>query len=126
MDASGQILGRIATGIAIKLRGKHKPSFTPFIDGGDFVDVINAGQVRVTGKKLEQKFYFSHSGYAGGAKTTSLATLMERHPERVIYLAIKRMLPNNRLRARQLTRLRVYRNGKPGPKPAAKKQEGSK
>ena len=124
VDAAGQILGRMATGIATLLRGKHKPAYTTFIDCGDYVDVTNAAQIRVTGKKLEQKFYFSHSGYAGGAKTTSLASLMEKNPERVIYLAIKRMLPNNRLRARQLTRLRVYRNAKPGARPAGQKQEG--
>ncbi len=123
MDAKGVILGRMATRIAVLLRGKHKPTYTAFIDCGDCVEVTNASQVRFTGKKLEQKHYFSHSGYAGGAKTTPLGLLMEKNPEKVVYLAVKRMLPNNRLRSRQLTRLRIYRNGKPGVKAAKTSKE---
>lgn len=113
-DASGKILGRMATGIAVFLRGKHKPDYTTFIDCGDFVDVTNASQLRFTGNKLTQKHYFSHSGFAGGAKTTPLFRMMDEHPEKVVYLAVKRMLPDNRLRRKQMTRLRVYRNAKPG------------
>lgn len=127
-DASDKVLGRIATGVAVLLRGKHKPAYTPFIDCGDFVDITNASKLRFTGKKLEQKNYFSHSGYAGGAKITPLKRMMEKKPEWVVYMAVKRMLPNNRLRGKQLTRLRVYRGAKPGAAkaPAAESpKEGS-
>ena len=111
IDAKNAVLGRLASKAAGLLRGKHKVYFAPSVDCGDFVVVTNAKQVRVTGEKAESKFYFSHSGYAGGARTTSYKLQMERDPRRVIELAVKRMLPDNALRRRQLGRLKVY----PGP-----------
>ncbi|MBI4371205.1 MAG: 50S ribosomal protein L13 [Elusimicrobia bacterium] len=108
IDAKGQVLGRLATRAAVLLRGKHKPSYTDFVDCGDFVVVTNAKQVKLTGAKMDQKFYFSHSGWAGGAKVTPIRRQMERDPRRVIMLAVRRMLPKNRLARRQLVRLKVY------------------
>lgn len=108
IDADGQVLGRIATRAAVLLRGKHKRFFTPSVDCGDFVVVTNAKKVKLTGNKLEQKFYFSHSGYAKGAKVTPMKLQMERDPRRVVMLAVKRMLQVNRLRGPQLKRLKVY------------------
>src|SRR3954465_6020725 len=93
IDAKGLVLGRIATKAATLLRGKHKPTYTDFVDCGDFVVVTNAKQVKLTGNKLEQKFYFSHSGYAGGAKVMPMKRQMERDPRRVMMLAVRRMLP---------------------------------
>ncbi|MBI3298101.1 MAG: 50S ribosomal protein L13 [Elusimicrobia bacterium] len=124
IDAKDAVLGRLASKAAGLLRGKHKVCFAPSLDCGDFVVVTNAKQVRVTGEKAESKFYFSHSGYAGGAKTTSYKLQMERDPRRVIELAVKRMLPDNALRRRQLSRLRVY-PGADHPH-AAQKVEASK
>jgi large subunit ribosomal protein L13 len=112
IDAKGLVLGRIATKAATLLRGKHKPTYTDFVDCGDFVVVTNIKQVKLTGNKLEQKFYFSHSGYAGGAKTMPLKRQMERDPRRVLLLAVRRMLPKNRLARKQLVRLRIYVNDK--------------
>ncbi|MDE2237588.1 MAG: 50S ribosomal protein L13 [Elusimicrobia bacterium] len=112
IDAKGLVLGRMATRVADYLRGKHKPTYTDFVDCGDFVVVTNAAQIRLTGKKLEQKFYFSHSGYAGGAKTTPLSRQMERDPRKVVYLAVKRMIHDNRLRRKQLARLKIYSGDK--------------
>ena len=106
--AKGQVLGRLATRAATLLRGKHKPVYTDFVDCGDFVVITNASQVKLTGKKMDQKFYFSHSGYARGAKTTPVRTMMARDPRKVVYLAVKRMIRDNRLRGKQLARLKIY------------------
>ena len=108
LDAKGAVLGRLATRAATLLRGKHKPFFTPSVDCGDFVIVTNASAVKVTGEKSETKFYFRHSGYAGGAKTIPFKLQMQKDPRKVIYLAVKRMLPDNRLRDLQLRRLKIY------------------
>jgi len=108
VDADGLTLGRLATVIADTLRGKRKPVFTPHIDTGDFVVVVNAEKIRVTGNKLEQKTYWRHSGYPGGIKSRSLAEMLERRPEEVIRKAVKGMLPRNRLARQQLTKLKVY------------------
>ena len=108
IDAKGKILGRMATNVATLLRGKHKPAYTDWTDCGDFVVITNAAHIKLSGNKIDQKFYFSHSGYAGGAKTTPIARVMERDPRKVVYLAIKRMIRNNRLRGKQLARLKIY------------------
>lgn len=108
IDAKGKVLGRMATKVATLLRGKHKPAYTDWVDCGDFVVITNAAHIKLTGHKLEQKFYFSHSGYAGGAKTTPLSRVMERDPRKVVYLAVKRMIANNRLRGKQMARLKIY------------------
>ncbi len=108
IDAKGQVLGRMATRTATLLRGKHKPTYTDFVDCGDFVVITNAKHIKLTGNKMQQKFYFSHSGYAGGAKVTPVARVMEKDPRKVVYLAVKRMIRNNRLRSRQLARLKIY------------------
>src|SRR5919108_340238 len=108
VDAEGRTLGRLATRIADVLRGKLKPEYTPHIDTGDFVVVVNAEKIRVTGDKLESKLYWRHSGYPGGIKSQSLGDLLERRPEEVIRRAVKGMLPRNRLARRQLTKLKVY------------------
>jgi len=108
VDAEGKTLGRLATEIAKILRGKHKPIYTPHIDTGDFVIVINADKVRVTGKRLDQKFYHRHSGYIGGLKSVSLRRMLETHPERVIEHAVKGMLPKNRLGNQMYKKLKVY------------------
>ena len=108
VDAEGQTLGRLATRIADTLRGKRKPQFTPHIDTGDFVVVINAEKIGVTGKKLEQKRYYRHSGYPGGLRSRTLAEQLERRPTEVIRKAVKGMLPRNRLARRQITKLKVY------------------
>ena len=107
VDASGKVLGRLATQVASLLMGKHKPIFCRHLDVGDFVVVINAEKVRVTGNKAKQKFYYRHSGYPGGLKSTSLERMMQTHPPRVIEHAVKGMLPHNRLEARMMKRLRV-------------------
>jgi len=107
-DARDKVLGRFATRVARILTGKNKPDYLPYVDGGDFVVVINAKKVRVTGKKLEQKFYYSHSGYPGGFKRRSLKEMLAHQPEQVVYRAVKRMLPKNRLGTRMLHRLKVY------------------
>lgn len=108
IDASGKVLGRLATKVASLLMGKHKPIFSPNLDTGDFVIVINADKVRVTGNKARQKVYYRHSGYPGGLKSITLEKMMQTSPTRVIELAVKGMLPKNRLRARMLKRLKVY------------------
>jgi large subunit ribosomal protein L13 len=108
IDADGQVLGRMATRIALRLRGKHKPSFTPFLDTGDFVVVINAEKVKLTGQKASQKQYTSYSGYPGGLKTVSLEALLRRFPDRVIHRAVKGMMPDGPLGRRMLTKLKVY------------------
>ena len=108
VDAEGKTLGRLATEIAKVLRGKHKPIYTPHVDTGDFVIVINADKVRVTGKRLDQKFYHRHSGYIGGLKSVSLRRMLETHPERVIEHAVKGMLPKNRLGNQMYKKLKVY------------------
>jgi large subunit ribosomal protein L13 len=108
VDAEGQTLGRLATRIADTLRGKGKPSYTPHVDTGDFVVVVNAEKVVVTGKKLQQKLYYRHSGYPGGLRSRSLAEQLERRPTEVIRSAVKGMLPRNRLSRAQLGKLKVY------------------
>jgi large subunit ribosomal protein L13 len=108
VDAQGQTLGRLATHIAAVLRGKHKPLYTPHLDCGDFVIVVNADKIQVTGKKLDQKIYYRHSGYPGGLKEIVLRRQMERHPERVIESAVRGMLPKNRLGRKMFKKLKVY------------------
>ena len=108
VDAAGQTLGRLATQIADTLRGKNKPEFTPHCDVGDFVIVVNAERIAVTGKKMEEKRYYRHSGYPGGLKSRTLAEMLERRPEEVIRKAVKGMLPRNRLGRAQLRKLKVY------------------
>lgn len=108
VDAKGQTLGRLASEVASLLRGKHKPTFTPNVDTGDHVIVINAGQVAVTGNKAADKLYYSYSGYPGGLKTVNFATLMQKKPGEAVYLAVKGMLPHNRLGRAMLKKLRVY------------------
>ncbi len=108
VDADGKTLGRLATRIAEILRGKHKPTFTPHVDVGDFVIVVNAEKIAVTGKKLTDKRYYRHSGYPGGIRSRTLGDMLERRPEEVIRKAVKGMLPRNRLARQQLTKLKVY------------------
>jgi large subunit ribosomal protein L13 len=108
VDAADKVLGRIATEVARRLRGKHKPEFTPNIDTGDYVIVINAGKVRVTRAKGDKKFYYSYSGYQSGLKTTSFIDLQAKHPERVIEHAVKGMLPKNPLGRAMFRKLKVY------------------
>ncbi len=107
-DASDKVLGRFATKIADKLRGKDKPTFTPHVDGGDFVVVINADKVKVTGNKAEQKKYYKHSLYPGGLKETSYKEILESTPERIIENAVKGMLPKNKLGKSIIKKLKVY------------------
>ena len=109
IDATGLTLGRLASQIASVLRGKHKPIFSPHMDCGDFVIVINAEKVRVTGDKLDQKMYYRHSQYPGGLKTISLRDQMKQHPDRVIRLAVRGMLPKNRLGRQMIKKLKIYR-----------------
>ena len=108
VDAEGQTLGRLATQIADALRGKRKPEYTPHCDVGDFVVVVNADKVAVTGDKLKQKTYYRHSGYPGGMKSRTLAEMLERKPEDVIRLAVKGMLTRNKLGRKQLLKLKIY------------------
>ncbi len=108
VDASGETLGRLATQIADRLRGKHKPEYTPHCDVGDFVVVINAEKIAVTGKKRQEKLYHRHSGYPGGLRTRTLDDMLERRPEEVMRLAVKGMLPRNRLARAQLRKLKIY------------------
>ena len=108
VDAAGKPLGRVASQVASILRGKHKPTFTPHVDGGDFVVVVNASKVVLTGKKLDQKFYRRHSGYPGGLKETSARVMMAEKPERAMMIAVKGMLPHNSLGRKMLKKLRVY------------------
>ena len=108
VDAEGQTLGRLASEVAQILRGKNKPTYTPHTDVGDFVIVINAEKVKVTGAKETDKVYYRHSGYPGGLKSETFAEAIAKHPERVIEHAVKGMLPKNRLAARQIRKLKVY------------------
>jgi large subunit ribosomal protein L13 len=108
VDADGLTLGRLATVIADTLRGKRKPQFTPHVDTGDFVVVVNAEKIAVTGNKLDQKIYYRHSGYPGGLKERTLREQLERRPTEVLRKAVKGMLPKNRLAAKQLTKLKIY------------------
>jgi large subunit ribosomal protein L13 len=108
VDAEGQTLGRLATEIARILRGKNKPQYTPHVDTGDFVVVVNAEKVVVTGKKAEQKVYRRHSGYPGGLKETSYEQMMERRPTEILRRAVKGMMPKNRLARQQLRKLKIY------------------
>jgi large subunit ribosomal protein L13 len=108
VDAEGQTLGRLATRIADTLRGKRKPEYTPHIDTGDFVVVVNADKIAVTGKKLEQKIYYRHSGYPGGLRERTLREELDRRPTEVLRKAVKGMLPRNRLARQQITKLKIY------------------
>lgn len=108
IDAEGQVLGRLATQIATILRGKHKPTYTPHLNCGDFVIVVNAAKVAVTGNRLDQKVYYRHSQYPGGLRQETLRQALAKHPERVIERAVKGMIPHNRLGADVLLRLKVY------------------
>lgn len=110
LDANGQVLGRLAVQIAHLLKGKHKPNYSPHMLTGDFVIVINAAKIRVTGRKAEQKVYYSHSQYPGGLKEVPYESMMARHPARIIEHAVKGMLPHNRLGRQMLRRLKVYAN----------------
>ncbi|MDP6793379.1 MAG: 50S ribosomal protein L13 [Anaerolineales bacterium] len=108
VDATGEILGRLATRIASMLRGKHKPHYAPNLDTGDFVIVVNGGKISVTGNRLDEKLYRRHTGYPGGLKEITLRRMIEKHPERVIRLAVKGMLPKNKLGRQMLKKLKVY------------------
>jgi large subunit ribosomal protein L13 len=121
VDAEGKNLGRLASEIAIVLRGKNKPHYTPHVDTGDFVVVVNAEKIAVTGNKVSDKIYYHHSGYPGGLKSRTLGQMLERRPAEVIRKAVKGMMPKNRLAARQLTKLKVYAG--PGHPHAAQKPE---
>lgn len=116
IDAKGQILGRMATEVVGYLMGKHKPGYSTHMDVGDFVEVENASEVKVTGNKEAQKVYFGHSGYPGGFKEVAFSKLKKEQPEKIIQLAVKRMLPDNRLRDKRMARLKVYAKGKDGSK----------
>jgi large subunit ribosomal protein L13 len=111
VDAQGKVLGRLATEVARVLRGKHKPSFTPHVDGGDFVVVVNAREVRLTGKKAEKKVYYRHSEYPGGIRATAAGKMRAEKPEEIVRLAVKGMLPKSRLGRALFKKLKVY----PGP-----------
>jgi large subunit ribosomal protein L13 len=108
VDAAGQTLGRLATEVARLLRGKHKPTYSPSIDVGDYVIVVNAGKIHVTGRKLDQKIYYRHSGYPGGLKEITLRNLLKKYPTRVIEHAVRGMLPKNRLGRQMFKKLKVY------------------
>jgi large subunit ribosomal protein L13 len=108
VDAEGKTLGRLATQIADTLRGKRKPQFTPHVDTGDFVIVVNAEKIQVTGNKLDQKRYYRHSGYPGGIRSRTLREQLDRRPTEVLRVAVKGMLPKNRLARQQITKLKIY------------------
>ncbi len=108
IDVEGEVLGRVSTKIVMLLMGKHKPTYSDHMDMGDYVVVINAQKVKVTGKKRKQKVYQKHSGYPGGFKKISFEKMITEHPERVIELAVSRMLPGNRLRDKRMRRLKVF------------------
>jgi large subunit ribosomal protein L13 len=108
VDAEGQTLGRLATRIAAILRGKHKPIFTPHVDCGDYVVVVNADKINVTGQKLDKKIYYRHTGYPGGLRQVTLRQRLETHPERVVESAVRGMLPKNRLGRKMYKKLKVY------------------
>ena len=108
IDAEGKILGKVAAEIAVRLMGKHKPSYTPHVDGGDFVIVTNAEKIAVTGKKLLDKKYYRHSGYPGGLKVRNVQEMLEKQPTEVIRKAVERMLPKNKLGSQMIGRLKVF------------------
>ncbi len=108
VDAEGQPLGRLATRVAHLLRGKYRPTFTPHLDNGDFVVVVNASKVQLTGNKAGQKTYYRHTGYPGGLKETVLDKMLDKHPDRVVQKAVKGMLPHNRLSRKLLGHLKIY------------------
>ncbi|MGH2453079.1 MAG: 50S ribosomal protein L13 [bacterium] len=108
VDADGRVLGRLATQVAVILRGKDKPTYTPHLDGGDFVVVINAAKVRLTGRKLQQKRAYRHSGYPGGLRSVTYEHLMQTHPDRAVEAAVRGMLPKNRLGRALFRKLKVY------------------
>jgi large subunit ribosomal protein L13 len=108
VDATDQTLGRLATQIATLLRGKHKPTFSPNLDGGDFVIVVNAEKVHLTGRKEDQKMYYRHSGYPGGLKEIPYRRMLATHPERILRFAVKGMLPKTRLGRQQILKLKIY------------------
>jgi len=112
VDAKGKVLGRLATKVATFLRGKHKVNFTPNFDMGDFVTIVNVQDIRITGDKKKKKIYFRHSGYPGGLKSETLEKLLERDSREVIKRAIYGMLPDNKLRKKQLRRLKIYKGDK--------------
>jgi len=122
VDAEGQILGRMCTEIAMVLMGKKKPNYTPHVDNGDFVVVFNAEKIVVTGKKMSDKMYYRHSGFPGGLKERNLSEMLDKKPEDIILLAVKRMLPKNRLGRQMLTKLRVY-TGETHPHTAQKPEK---
>ena len=121
VDAEGCTLGRLASGVASVLRGKNKPQFTPHVDTGDYVIVVNADKIKVTGKKMDQKIYYNHSDYVGGMKETTLKEMMAKKPEKVVELAVKGMLPKGPLGREMYTKLFVYAG--PEHKHAAQKPE---
>lgn len=108
VDAKDKVLGRLASKLAYLLQGKHRPDYTPYLDQADFIVVINADKIKLTGKKLDQKVYWRHSGYLGGLKLETARKLLEKKPEQLIYLAVKGMLPKNRMRKRLLKKLKIY------------------
>jgi len=108
LDADGQTLGRLATQVATLLQGKHKPTYSPHLDMGDFVVVVNASRIKVTGNKLDDKIYYRHTGYVGGLKQTPLKEMLDKHPDRVVEMAVKGMLPRNKLARHLLRHLKVY------------------
>jgi large subunit ribosomal protein L13 len=113
VDASGKVLGRLAAKVAIYLEGKHKPIYTPHVDAGDYIVVVNAEKVVVTGKKFKQKMYFTHSGFPGGDRLLNFEKMMSKSPEKVIRLAVKGMLPHSRLGEKMIRKLKVFRGEKP-------------
>jgi len=112
VDAQGKVLGRLATQIAARLRGKHKPEFTPHADTGDFIVVVNAAKIRVTGRKAERKIYYRHTNYPGGIKETDFAKLQEKFPDRALQRAVKGMLPKGPLGYAMLRKLKIYADAK--------------
>ena len=121
VDAEGMTLGRLASGVAAVLRGKNKPEYTPFLDTGDYVIVVNASKIKVTGRKLDQKVYVRHTPYVGGFKQTTLREMMNKKPERVVEMAVKGMLPKNSLGRKMFKKLHVYAG--PEHEQAAQKPE---
>jgi len=108
VDAEGQNLGRLASWIAQVLKGKHKPTYSPHLDGGDYVIVVNADKIAVTGRKMDQKMYYRHTGYPGGIRETNLRGLLARHPTHALKFAVRGMLPKNRLGRRMIRKLKIY------------------
>ena len=108
VDATNKTLGRLSTEIANRLRGKHKPIYTPHVDTGDYIVVVNASKIRVTGNKMQDKIYYKHTGYIGNMKSMNLETMLEKNPERVIMKSVKGMLPKNKLGNAMLKKLRVF------------------